>query len=445
MSFLIAAIFVLTLLWGEFFSPTESAGNPIAISFQVVTLAFMSPLFAVLQMWIARTRHCEKLPGSWLPRFRLMLISHLIVWSIISICIVSIGGWYSFAKSASQPEIIPLVDEIILLLPALFGLISSWAIFIYGSPEGSLSTRRTPKDIFSLWLRMKVVMIATPVLFAFFVADALRISIHDNTALAISLTLWIAIVSAITLCVICYPRILLLIWNTVPLADPSRIRRIDGLFRDSNLKPRKVHVWNTGYSVANAAAIGIVPGSEVIVVSDLLLEHFSDEEIDAIVLHEIGHIKKHHCIRRIAMVLGPLALLAFDQSLSAGFHAAINNSQFANVILGPATAYLPAIGFLLYLLVITRVSFRNMEHEADQFALESSLHSGTSISIDTALQKLSMIFPQQLHRRSGLHPSIAQRLAFAVQTRANFFRENQSDKLQAKPAISTSLDRVAAK
>ena len=445
MSLLVTAVLLLSLLWSEIRTPVE-ADNALGLFLQVVLISMLVPAFAAFQMWFGRKRHRKELPGHWGTRFRAMVVAHTIVWAVVSLVIIFAMRWPDIVGLVPHANSLPLVDDILLLAPALISLISSWAIFVYSAPNGSLSKSKSPSAVLSLWVRMRIVMVLAPVLFAFLVTDCLQLTTDIQFSQTGVILLWCSVGGLIGAAMLFYPRLMLLVWNTKPLDDADLKKRVDQHIEAANLRPRKVHVWKTGGSVANAAAIGIVPGTEVIVLSDMLLDKFNDSEIDAIVLHEIGHIKLRHCIKRIAMVLVPLFLLAADQSLTWGMHAAISESIFLHDAIGSFRNFLPAVGFLVYLLIASSWLFRKMELEADQFAIETLTHNGSASAIESALEKLAIIYPRQINRRSGLHPSIRERMAFATELRArNLDTESVDIATPISSASGISLDPIAAK
>ena len=445
MSLLVTAVFLLMLLWGDMHAPTEDV-DALSSAMQVALITFLVPAFAAIQMFFGRMRHRKELPGHWVNRFRSMVVAHTLVWAIISLTVVIAMRWSSVVRLVPNASSIPLLDDILLIAPALLSLISSWAIFVYAAPEKTLSIKKSPTEVLSLWLRMRILMVLLPMLFAFFVTDCFKLASQVDLSPGGITTVAILAITAIIALIVFYPQLLMLVWKTKPLTDGTTRTRIDKLFAAAKLRPRSIHVWQTGRSVANAAAVGIVPGTEVIVLSDMMLEKFSVEEIDAIVLHEIGHIKLCHCLKRIAMVLAPLFLLAADQSTGQGLHALIANSSLLNDLFGALTKFLPAILFLVYLLIASMWIFRKMEFEADQFAIEILDRFGAGNSITAALEKLAVIYPHLINRRSGLHPSIRERLAFAIQHEATLAgNESVENTATTAPPETISLDPAAAK
>jgi len=441
MSLLIAIILLLSLCWGEFYAATEiESWQPVAI--KVTFLAMLAPIFAAIQIFISRRRHSNATASQWFPRFRMITGAHTIVWAVTSIAIVIASQWPGAVKLISIPKSIPLGDDLLLVTPALFSLITSWAIFIYGAPEGSLGKTKSRTSIFVLWVRMQVIMVTAPILFAFFVTDCVSLAATVELSPSMQIAFWIVCGLALIASMLFYPQIMLLVWSTKRIEDKPFEDRCDRLFQLAGIRPRKVRVWKTGNSIVNAAAVGIVPGTEVIIVSDMLLDKFSEQEVDAILLHEIGHIRHRHCIKRIAMVLIPLTLLAIDQATGAGLHKLIADNALLNSTFGSLTQFLPAVAFLVYLLVASKTVFRSMEFEADRFAVETLSGTNDGAAVELALEKMAAIYPRQIDRRSGLHPSIRQRLAFAMDCQAQLSEHPPSGRVSERSHRDNSLGRA---
>lgn len=444
MSLLIAIILLLSLCWGEFFAATEiESWQSVAI--KVTFLTMLAPIFAAAQIFIGRKRHSNENASQWFPRFRMMAGAHTIAWAAVSGAIVIWFQWPVTVKLISIPKSIPLGDDLLLVAPALISLIASWAIFIYGAPEGCLVKGKPRTSVFVLWVRMQVIMVTAPILFAFFVTDCLGLAATVELSPSMQIAFWIACGLTLVASMLFYPQMMLLVWSTKSIKDKPFETRCQKMFQLAGIRPRNIRVWKTGNSIVNAAAVGIVPGTEVIIVSDMLLDKFSEQEVDAILLHEIGHIRHHHSIKRIALVLIPLILLAIDQATGVGLHQWIADNALLSSTFGSLTQFLPAVAFLAYLLVVSKTVFRNMEFEADRFAVETLSGTSDARAVESALEKMAVIYPRQIDRRSGLHPSIRQRLAFAIDLHAKILGENKPFESPAPAPTSISLDPIAAK
>lgn len=428
MSLLIAIVILVLLMWTELFTSHATTEIPSRIA-AVCVVTMLVPMFAAFQIRIARWRHRACLPATWLPRLHWIMIFHGLVWATAAMLIASVLQWPVIVKQLPIARSIPGLDDVIILCPILFSLAASWAIFIFGSPANGLSATRCRRKIYSLWLRMRLLLVAAPILLAFFVFDLLRMFLKGGTDVGqltsgnLLLVVPLAIVVLVAIAV-AYPWLLLTIWKTRP-AGEELVARVDRLFIAANCRPRKVRIWSTGRNVANAAVIGVFPRTEVLLLSDLMLEVFPEEQLDAIVLHEIGHLKQRHALKRILFISGPLLLLMLDQQMSFGLHAAIAGSGFLATITGFLHPYLLPVGYVVYLLLVSRFRFRNMEFEADQFAAEAAEVE----QLAAALERFDAISPQRGRRASGFHPAIHDRIA--ALERAYLKRVSETDDVAA--------------
>jgi len=444
MSLLIATVLLLSLFWGEVCAPTAT-GNWSAILANVILFASLAPIFAAMQTCITRWRHSNDNKRQWFSRFRIMVIANMTVWTIASVSITTWLKWSTVVELVPVSNSIPLADDLLLVGPSLLSLIASWVILIFGAPKGCLAKSKSRISVFVLWLRMQVITVAAPILFAFFATDCLRLAATVELSPSMQIIFMSLCSIVLVASILFYPQIMLFVWSTKRIEEESLEVRCHKLFELAGIRPRKVRVWKTGNSIVNAAAVGIVPGTEVIIVSDMLLDKFNEQEVDAILLHEIGHVRHRHSIKRIAMVLIPLTLLAIDQATGCGLHQLIADSALLNSIGGSLTQFLPAVAFMGYLLVMSKTVFRNMEFEADRFAIETLGDSNNSHAVESALEKMAVIYPRQVDRRSGLHPSIRQRLAFAIEVQAEILGETKPGDTCVPAPKSISLDPIAVK
>ncbi len=99
--------------------------------------------------------------------------------------------------------------------------------------------------------------------------------------------------------------------RTKPLRRPALQARLEALTRRAEAPVIAIHEWQVGSATdtANAAVVGIGP-SRRILVSDTLLEDYSDEEIEVIIAHEIGH-HVHRDLWQMITCTSGVALAAF--------------------------------------------------------------------------------------------------------------------------------------
>lgn len=195
--------------------------------------------------------------------------------------------------------------------------------------------------------------IAAFVLLAWLVglSDTVRVHIEE-------VSVWSAVFSAflITTAVWSLPRMLALMWDTVPLGPSPARDLLERTARLARFRCRDVFVWRTGNLVANAAIVGLTPRQRIVLFSDALLGSLDPRELIAVYAHEIGHAQRHHVAIFGMWALG--FLMAADLGLS---RIGAEDELFALLLTLPVIAmWFFGFGFLS----------RRFELEADLYSLE---------------------------------------------------------------------------
>jgi STE24 endopeptidase len=152
-----------------------------------------------------------------------------------------------------------------------------------------------------------------------------------------------------------------------------------------------------------------------IVFFDTLLTRLSTEEIEAVLAHELGHFKRRHVIKRIALsfavsliMLGVLGWLMNQSWFYAGLNAGQQSTGMALILF-----FMVMPVFMFILQPLSSFYSRKHEFEADQYAAQQTNAS----DLITALVKLykdnaSTLTPDPLHSMIyDSHPPAAIRVA----------------------------------
>ena len=93
-----------------------------------------------------------------------------------------------------------------------------------------------------------------------------------------------------------------LFYKITPVEDDSLKERIVALANQAGLKVENVFKFNMSKNTkkANAAFTGIGK-SKRILLGDTLLDNYTIDEIETVIAHELGHFKKKHIIKNIAI------------------------------------------------------------------------------------------------------------------------------------------------
>jgi STE24 endopeptidase len=202
-----------------------------------------------------------------------------------------------------------------------------------------------------------------------------------------------------------------------PLENPALTERLLQLTRRANTEVKGVFEWKLSEksNKANAALMGL-GNTRRIILSDTLLEKFKDEEVEAVLAHELGHHVHRHIIQSIAIQAGAIVagfyLIHRVLDLLSphfGFHGA---ADFANL---PLLALVTTVLSLLLLPAVNSYS-RAMERQADTYALKSIPSRESFINSMEKLAELNLAERQPhpwIEFIFHSHPSIQKRIEFA--------------------------------
>jgi tetratricopeptide (TPR) repeat protein len=163
--------------------------------------------------------------------------------------------------------------------------------------------------------------------------------------------------------------------------------------------------------------MGLVRRFRYILVTPSLLEVLGPEEIDAVIAHEIGHVKKGHLLFYLLFFAGYLLLsyVAYDLILYAMIFAepvwtAIQRSGLSQAtVVSVVFSFSILVIFLVYFRFVFGFFMRNFERQADGYVF--SLFASARPLVST-LQKIAQVSRQSADRPNWHHYSIRERIDF---------------------------------
>jgi STE24 endopeptidase len=211
--------------------------------------------------------------------------------------------------------------------------------------------------------------------------------------------------------------ILPLFYKFVPLDDADLAARLTRLFEQAGTHVRGVYRFDMSSKTvqANAAVVGL-GNTRRIVLGDTLLDHFTADEIETVLAHELGHHVHGDLGKNILVgsVLTLSGLWLASRALGWGV-AAFGFDGLADVAAMPLLA-LALAAFELATMPLGNTYSRWRERLADRYALETTCKPGAFASAMTRLanQNLADADPERwvevlLHS----HPAINRRVAMA--------------------------------
>lgn len=199
--------------------------------------------------------------------------------------------------------------------------------------------------------------------------------------------------------VVALPNLVIWLWNCKPLNEGTLHNRLRELTLRSGVKVRGILVWGpSGTGLLNACVLGPWARFRYILISPQLVKELNLEETEAVMAHELGHVRYGHLTLLLLMmlflfaILDPLSKLLPDDWRSTPW---IETSVMAGFI-------------VIYMWGFLGNIMRQCEREAD---LASAELLGTPEPLIASLEKLALIGGNIRNVYSWHHGSIAQRVA----------------------------------
>ena len=217
--------------------------------------------------------------------------------------------------------------------------------------------------------------------------------------------------------VITIPRL----YHLRPLGRNELQNRLELLLRRTGAPAMSIEELQLGSETPrpNAALVGIGSTSRVLL-TDTLLADYSDDEIEVVLAHEIGHFM-HHDVWKMMAFETASAVLIFGAAQLA-FYRAGSSFGLVNVadVVGFPILVLAGGAVLLILTPIRNMISRNHERQADRYALAVTKKPEAFISGLRRLATQSLAEEQPSRLAEWLfysHPPLSDRLATANVTK----------------------------
>ena len=221
------------------------------------------------------------------------------------------------------------------------------------------------------------------------------------------------------------PVIIQKFWRCRPLEAGDFRQRIHLLCQRAGVSYSDVLYWPIfGGRMITAGVMGLVGRFRYILVTDALLRILSPEEVDAVIAHEVGHVKKHHLLFYLFFFIGYMAiayatfdlivyLIIFSEPIYRFvFFTGISRTAVTTGLLSLAII----INFLIYFRFIFGYFMRNFERQADAFVYTLFENARPLIS---TFNKIVTVSGQSADKPNWHHFSIRQRVDFLRQCEAD--------------------------
>ena len=221
------------------------------------------------------------------------------------------------------------------------------------------------------------------------------------------------------------PLLIQKFWRCKPLENSYNRNRIAALCERAGLEYADILYWPIfGGKMITAGVMGLIKKFRYILVTPSLLQLLEPEEIDAVIAHEIGHIKKNHLLFYLVFFVGymlfsfvTLDLIVFTIIYAEPVVWMINQSGLSQItVLSGIRSLVIICLFLIYFRYIFGFFMRNFERQADTYVY--ALFDSAQPLIST-LEKIAAASGQSADRPNWHHFSISQRIDYLRKCETN--------------------------
>lgn len=348
-----------------------------------------------------------------------------------------------------------LLDELVILTPPLVLMVWSWWVYYpidlrlrqaplirqldEGIPVEPLWSR---KQFILSQLRHHVALVLVPILALMAWAEIVHRggpwhgpnqSAHESPLMMLAGAVVVFLLT---------PLVIRHLWDTVPLPSGPLRDKLTSMCQRYRIGVRQLLLWRTFGCVINAAVMGVFAPVRYILLTDALLERLPQERVEAVMAHEMAHIRWHHMfwlMMTAAAAMGAMAatgMVLVEVAINTGGHwLPTNDLALLEQLLASEPQVLGWLGAVAagagWVALFGWVS-RRFERQADTFAIQYLAKYGQRKSppanidptiidpwpirvMTSALQQVADLNHMPTHRRSWRHGSIAWRQAYLRQ------------------------------
>ena len=171
-----------------------------------------------------------------------------------------------------------------------------------------------------------------------------------------------------------FPVVILPLFHKITPFDNEELKnKIDNLAGDAGIKVENIYKFDMSKNTkkANAALTGLGKTKRIIL-GDTLIDNYSNEEIETVIAHELGHYKRKHIIKN--MLIGTVSSFLTLFLISYLYESSLQVFGF-NSITQIAALPLLALWSMLIGVVqspIGNILSRKYEYEADEYAVKET-------------------------------------------------------------------------
>ncbi|MCK5541349.1 MAG: M48 family metalloprotease [Desulfobacterales bacterium] len=390
-----------------------------AIVYAFFTIIFFALMCRVLFIRLAKKYFTGNIQKTQLDH---KLNSYILKLSILALGIYCIDLYFFrlklFLSDYKIFHLFPTLQAVLFLLLFLFYLIIVW------DSAWIVQKRFFPVSVTRKDFIISNISFSLPALIPWFllsiIADIIHILPFETASNFLSTGLGeICYIMLFLIAMVVFgPLLIQKLWKCKPLENGETRKRIQELCFKTNFKYSNILKWELfGGTMITAGVMGLWSKFRYLLVTPALVNLLENNEIDAVISHEIGHIKKKHLYLYVLFFAGymsivyflfdPLMLLIYSSSMlyKSALFFKINHDTLIPIVFSLALISV----FLFYFRYVFGFFMRNFERQADAYVFSVM---GDAFGLITTFYKIIKYSGQSPDKPNWHHYSITERIEF---------------------------------
>lgn len=274
-------------------------------------------------------------------------------------------GWgWTVRQTLTRDDVLLPGAEFVILLPYLTSLMGSW--FFFYDAERALHDHHAERQrtgpfwtrggYVTFLLRHHLLMVFLPMVLVVTQMGVARAFPEWMNSL------WggISALAVMVGLVLFLPSLIPLILGLHPMPESPLRTRLEQAAKRLGVRYHNLYIWNTRSNLATALVAGLIPRFRNIVFTDLLLTTLTDDEIEAVLGHEAGHVRHGHLWYYTAFLLVSFTAIG-------ALYRLVELSEWASGISNDVLLVCSVVCTGLYLFMVFGFLSRRCERQADLF------------------------------------------------------------------------------
>ena len=232
------------------------------------------------------------------------------MWAVCMVFASTGAGWPGFVRHTWLNQL-PLLDELALVLLLGLPLVLTWGIhyWLHELQPRSASRIQSLAQFVGIRLQVYCGLPLLPMLVVWLFNDLAHWLITDPQ------WQWAGAMIGLVASILWFPWLLKMTCHSQPVSDAQLRNRCTEICDSMGVRFTEVRIWNTGNRIANAMVTGVLGPLRILWLTDALLQELNADELETVIRHEAGHVRRQHLLLRTWLLALPLVMAAVAISL----------------------------------------------------------------------------------------------------------------------------------